>query len=84
MSDKSENPPAFPQLSIESGQRDGHGDLIDPITASIGGLTMRDYFAGQALTSMTIAPDYSAGPCNGVMAKRAYNIADAMLKVRRS
>ena len=37
--------PAFPQLSIESGERDGHGDLIDPITASHGGMTLRSYAA---------------------------------------
>lgn len=39
---------AFPQLSIESGERNGHGDLIAPITASQGGMSKRDYFATHA------------------------------------
>ena len=46
------------------------------------GLTMRDWFAGQALASMTAAPDYSKGPCNQAIADRAYLIADAMLSAR--
>jgi hypothetical protein len=46
------------------------------------GMTLRDWFAGQALASMTVAPDYSKGPCNGAMAERAYIIADAMLAAR--
>lgn len=46
------------------------------------GMTLRDYFAGQALTTMTAAPDYSKGPCNAAMAERAYIIADAMLAER--
>ena len=46
------------------------------------GMTLRDWFAGQALASMTVAPDYSKGPCNAAMAERAYVIADAMLSAR--
>ena len=46
------------------------------------GMTLRDWFAGQALASMTVAPDYSKGPCNFAMAERAYCIADAMLEAR--
>lgn len=40
-------------------------------------------FAGQALASMTVAPDYSKGPCDAAMAERAYVIADAMLAARK-
>ena len=46
------------------------------------GMKLRDWFAGQALAAMTVAPDYSKGPCNGSMAERAYLIADAMLAAR--
>jgi len=46
------------------------------------GMTLRDYFAAAALTSMTAAPDYSKGPCNAAMAERAYVIADLMLAER--
>lgn len=47
------------------------------------GMSLRDWFAGQALAAMTAAPDYSKGPCNAAMAERAYVIADAMLKARQ-
>lgn len=50
--------------------------------ASVG-MSLRDWFAGQALASMTVAPDYSNGPCNQAMADRAYSIADAMLERRK-
>lgn len=46
------------------------------------GMTLRDWFAGQALSIMTAAPDYSRGPCNDAIATRAYVIADAMLAER--
>ena len=46
------------------------------------GMSLRDWFAGMALASMTVAPDYSKGPCNSAMAERAYVIADHMI-VRR-
>jgi hypothetical protein len=67
--------PAFPRPESRgtSGAITLHGQ---------NGMTLRDYFAGQALTSMTAAPDYSKGPCNGAMAVRAYLIADAMLAAR--
>lgn len=52
----------------------------NPYCAS--GMTLRDYFAAAALASMTVAPDYSKGPCNSSMARRAYDIADAMLAER--
>ncbi len=45
-------------------------------------MTLRDWFAGQALASMSAAPDYSKGPCNAVMAQRAYIIAERMLEER--
>ena len=47
------------------------------------GISKRDWFAGQALATMTAAPDYSNGPCNNAMAERAYVIADAMLAARK-
>lgn len=46
------------------------------------GMSLRDYFAGQALAAMTVAPDYSKGPCNYEMAERAYVIADSMMEIR--
>lgn len=43
------------------------------------GMSLRDWFAGQALSAMTIAPDYSKGPCNAALVERAFVIADLML-----
>jgi len=47
------------------------------------GMSLRDWFAGQALAAMTAAPDYSKGPCDQSMAERAYVIADAMIAARK-
>ncbi len=65
--------PAFPYaFEHNDGERGGFAP----------GMSLRDWFAGQALAAMTVAPDYSTGPCNFAMAKRAYIIADRMLEVR--
>ena len=68
--------PAFPVPEHLDERGNGHEQSI--------GMTLRDWFAGQALASMTIAPDYSKGPCNASMADRAYHIADAMLAAREA
>lgn len=72
---------AFPQLDVVVGDRDGHGDAIDAYTAASGGMTLRDYFAGQALIGMmrTMVPysnEYERNAFN------AYKQADAMLAAR--
>ena len=64
--------PAFPLVF----RMEGEGDKL------FTGMSLRDWFAGQALASMTAAPDYSKGPCNAEMAHRAFIIADAMLRER--
>lgn len=60
-------------------------------------MSLRDYFAGQALAGLTVGcagflghdadgrPSFSAyakGDCNAVLADRAYALADAMLAER--
>ena len=62
MSDKPENPLAFPSHP--------------PYEAS--GMTLRDYFAGQALAGLAFNGDYHAEN----RAREAYEYADAMLKER--
>ena len=47
------------------------------------GMSLRDYFAGQALAGMQIWADYSKGHCNAALVERAYVIADAMLAERQ-
>ncbi len=65
---KPENPPAFP--------RSGNAH-----TKSVEGMTLRDYFAGQAITGLL----YHAGIGNAKASKfaaDAFGIADAMLAER--
>ncbi len=74
---------AFPQLDVISGERDGHGDLIEPFTSISGGMSLRDWFAGQVAGGMAAfsgTAGLSYGPSD--VAGRAYQVADAMLKAR--
>jgi hypothetical protein len=61
------NQPAFP-LAVE-------GEFINM------GLSMRDYFAAQAMQSMNSRDDYQDVSAD-VIASDAYALADAMLKAR--
>lgn len=74
--------PAFPRPPFTPMQ--GHDQFAQAGFAATGhaGMSLRDWFAGQALAVMTAAPDYSKGPCDHAIADRAYVIADAMLKAR--
>lgn len=70
--------PAFPQLSLESSQRDGHGDLIEPYTAVTCGMTMRQWYAGQALAGF-LAGNPEHQPAAKGTAEVCFNYADAMI-----
>lgn len=61
---KSEGGPAFPQT------------YLNPVE-QMRGMTMRDYFAGQALAVV-----FDAGKNDGANARQAYNMADALLAER--
>lgn len=76
------NPPAFPtfeqqRLYRDEADRNGRLDFVP-----VGGMTLRDYFSGQALTRF--GAEYCAD--NDVtyddIAERCYRIADAMLTAR--
>ncbi|WP_230679014.1 hypothetical protein, partial [Streptococcus pneumoniae] len=43
---------AFPQFDVISGERDGHGDAIDAYTTATGGMTLRDWVAGQVVPAL--------------------------------
>lgn len=63
---------AFPQHVCENCQ--------DPMTGNFVGMTLRDYFAGQALIGLLSNPE-SMGLSTNISFK-AYNLADAMLAER--
>jgi len=76
---KPENPPAFPR----TGEGFGNPMYDAP------GMTLRDYFAGQALAgfmanaNMPFAPDYAEVEPRQI-ADASYDIADAMLAARNA
>lgn len=53
------------------------------VPAVINDMTLRDWFAGQALASLFEDPMYQGVDAKGI-AEAAYYIADAMLKARES
>lgn len=75
---KPENPPAFPS-SEEHPSYD--------IPMHHFGMSLRDWFAGQALAStMRLVTGYESEPGEGMaqtFARRAYELADAMLAERK-
>ncbi len=81
---RSDGGPAFPQLEVVAGERDGHGDAIEAYTVSSGGMSLRDWFAGQALAGeMTGYQDVDATRYADAIAARCYAVADAMLAARK-
>lgn len=56
----------------------------DPANCLVTGMTLRDWFAGQALAGMIPAPKQPGVPTLNMegMAKAAYDYADALLKRR--
>lgn len=73
--------PAFPQTR---GEMPGHTEGVD--APGRGGMTLRDYFAGQALAGGTInlrAMSFeSSVAAMATLAEACYEVADAMLKER--
>ena len=72
MTRKEENPQAFPMSA-----KDQQGMIS---CSSSQGMTLRDYFAGQVLS--TVFTTYYENAQSDHMAKAAYHLADAMLKER--
>jgi len=77
MSDRKDGGPAFPAIEADIG---GNGQFY---YFSVGGMTLRDWFAGQALIGWF---DFHAGEsdtdADQNVAARCYRLADVMLKAR--
>jgi hypothetical protein len=76
---KSDGGSAFPEIFTDHHD----GDLMD--TYSAGGMTLRDYYAGQALAGFCCPGDADDSPSvwdYDVLAGCAYRAADAMLRAR--
>lgn len=78
MSERNDGGQAFPAPLLCTPA----GDVYDAVQCNVGGMTLRDYFAGQALAHSS--RDIWANHKFEDVAERAYHFADAMLKARQS
>jgi hypothetical protein len=72
MTDKQTGGPAFPL----------HNHGAQTLGLHLSGMTLRDYFAGQALQGYCSDPDWRMDMDHLDTAFASYSIADAMLKAR--
>lgn len=80
MNTQPDNPPAFP---VASTNFTADGSFYS--ARSTPGMTLRDWFAGQALAGLCAAhanPAAIGFPDNVETATKAYDLADAMLRAR--
>ncbi len=77
MSTKETGGPAFPIPVVSQNQATGETSIWQ----TEGGMTLRDYFAGQALIGM-VSRAYRADGESGIVAASCYKFADAMLAER--
>lgn len=75
---------AFPTWGKSTGF-DGSGRVTSSRTDWAGGMTLRDWFAGQALAG-TLASVEALGPFEGAadIAQQTYRMADKMLEAREA
>lgn len=72
--------PAFPRVITEWDQQPGEKDVTATVT-SVGGMTLRDYFAAAALTGI-IAAGFKQQTDGATVAKWAFEQAEDMLAAR--
>ena len=78
MSTQSNGGPAFPRAPFDYTEV---GSGLDFSVAEQCGMSLRDWFAGQALTGICADPTYNSSSLAN-FATVAYEMADAMLEVR--
>jgi hypothetical protein len=69
---------AFPQFWIDAEQFDSHGESL----VAKGGMSLRDYFAAQALIGLLSNTDCTRGAGHLEIPARAFEVAEAMLDAR--
>lgn len=74
------NPPAFP-VEVSFGLEPGEPSQTGESKAQFPGMTLRDWFAGQALAGYCAAPDFK-DPTLERLVGAAYKTAEAMLAER--
>jgi hypothetical protein len=83
MSNQPDNPPAFPETY--SCTASGSPQYVQDSCAYIrsrGGMTLRDWFAGQALVGTLASYPPGESPSDAKLAEWSYATADAMLAAR--
>jgi len=75
---KEDGGPAFPRPFSEEPIENSEGAMYPHDAQS--GMSLRDWFAGQALSGLIVNPDTVSVYCP--LSMRAYEIADAMLAER--
>lgn len=78
MSEINDGGPAFPNYIGHPGCLENEGCRVAP------GLSLRDYFAAQALAGICARLGLNASSKDGLAAIAAYDISDAMLAARRT
>jgi hypothetical protein len=85
MSEKNTGGPAYPSETIKHYEYmtyDGYQDVAKPIHEMHPGMTLRDYFAGQALAGILAANVWKEYGIPDYPEAKAYRMADAMLQER--
>lgn len=72
--------PAFPTRAIEHYISDGKGH-VEPVFRDTGGMSLRDWFAGQALTYLAHRKDINIRDADHIAAL-SFQMADVMLAQR--
>ncbi len=78
MSDKDDGGPAFPNPACDGAQY----EYRETWKELVGGMSLRDWFAGQAMRAMLNRDAAMYAHLWPAMANNAYKIADAMLEER--
>lgn len=74
--------PAFPVHEQWNEWSDLKAEYV-PKTGPRGGMSLLDYFAGQALAALLADPEYDAASQPDVVARDSYQFADAMIAQRK-